>query len=95
MLQTKTRDDWVCILENKSLSFLLDQATFVGNKNGPHYFEALCCVIREKRAQGLEEKPRVPKRKIHVLEDEVINGKVEMVKCGGKGQYMRIIVPNE
>ena len=83
----------------KPLSFLRDQLTphiIDGNRtnNKIKYAAIELVVLREqyRRRYAAGEFIPVPEKIAFKIDDEPI-GEVEMVKCGGKGQLMRVVHP--
>ena len=84
---------------NKPLSFLRDQLSpevlKENRKNKALKFQEITEKVwraEYHRRKAAGEFIPVPKRIAFKIDDEPI-GEVEMVKCGGKGQYMRVVHP--
>lgn len=90
----KTFEEWCEVLRKESLynlEYMLELGFPKANlaSSGPQYGLALHAVRDEKRAAG-----EVPERyKPSCILPPVEEVTVEMVKCGGKGQMMRVVTP--
>lgn len=89
----KTESEWVALLETKEFGFLVDQ-TSVAHHNSTAFRTALYKTIskRQKNGERLAPITRAPPRK-EEEEDDDESGRVEIVRCGGKGQTIRIVHP--
>ena len=87
------------LVANKPLSFLRDQLSpeilKVNRANKALKFQKITeKVWREEyhRRRAAGESIPVPEKIAFKIDDELI-GEIEIVKCGGKGQYMRVVHP--
>lgn len=83
------------IFKGQSFSYLLEQQSSVQYNApicGPGHGKALMdSILRRKKNGETIQKLSAPRV---IVRDEVDEtGRVEMIKCGGKGQYMRVVHP--
>lgn len=90
----RSYQSWVEKLEDKTLDWLLLQNRMNRGYNGKEYDDAVCTVIREKRARGEKEEPRKRiKQEIPVDDDDDDNYVITHEKCGPKGMTERVRTP--
>ena len=91
----RTYDEWMTIFDEFTLKYLVEQRG-VARDNvrnpavGPDWGLALEDTIRLRIQAGEFVRHDAP---IRIVAKEEEMGRVEMVKCGGKGQLMRVVHP--
>lgn len=91
----KTYKEWKTLFAKKDLKYLQNQTRgYIMKHNlkvsGAAYGDALIDSIKERHNQG---EIVLRKKATSILPVEEEQGEVEIIRCGGKGQTMRIVHP--